>query len=399
MSFSAKISLAERKKDDGTRLVYLVCYIDRMRVRVSLGFCVREEDFNGRAQRMRNHPNKNDFDTEFIAAIAKAHGIASKFRQKNITLTPDAFRKEYKDPTEEMDFIKFFETELELKRPSLVHNTYKQHMTVLTKLRSFKSKIKFNEISIELMQRFRNKILKRDDGQPMGPATVEKLMKIVKQYLNDARRKGHSFKDPFEVIKIKSFKSNRLGLSQEEVDKLDKYYESADCKPHHRKLLRYFLFSCYTGLRISDISAITWNNVHDNLLIFIPQKTRYKQNTTTVPLLEKEKKYLPEFKPGNQPIFETFADQVSNRYLKEIATHVGIRKKVTYHTSRHTFGSLFAEGGDIVALQKMMGHSDIKTTMGYVHTSVKSLVDAKTLRFGSRTKSPDNEHPTAEGRL
>jgi len=207
-------------------------------------------------------------------------------------------------------------------------------------------------------------------------------MKIVKQYLDDARDKGKAVKDPFKIIKIKTYKSNRLSLSQSEVNRLDRYYNSDRCLPHHRKLLRYFLFSCYTGIRISDISIITWNNVHDDLLIFIPTKTKANQQSLVIPLRPIDKQYLPDFKPGNGPIFDTFAPAVSNRYLKEVAIECDIKKHITYHTSRHTFGSLFAEGGNIVALQKLMGHGDIKTTMGYVHTNVKQLVDAKTQRFG-----------------
>jgi integrase len=285
-----------------------------------------------------------------------------------------------------MDFIKFVKTELELKRPSIADNTYRQHLTVINKLSAFKSKIPFSHVSVELMQQFKNTLIK-DKKDAGAMATAEKIMKIVKQYLGYARNKDYAFKDPFKVIKIKSYKSNRLGLSQEELDRLDRYYNSETCLPHHKKLLRYFLFSCCTGLRISDVSVITWSNIHDDLLIYVPVKTKYQNQSVTMPLLSMDKKYLPVFKVGNAPIFDTFADAVSNRYLKDIAklSSVDIRKTITYHTSRHTFASLFAEGGDVVALQQLMGHGDIKTTMGYVHTNVKALIDAKRKRFEHQT--------------
>jgi len=43
---------------------------------------------------------------------------------------------------------------------------------------------------------------------------------------------------------------------------------------------------------------------------------------------------------------------------------------------------MMAESGHLSETQKMMGHSDIKTTMGYIHTSNKNLIDAKKKRFG-----------------
>jgi hypothetical protein len=95
------------KKDDGSRMVYLSAIIDRKPTRIPLKFYVKEESFNMKGQCMRpNHPNKKDFDTEFITALAKANTIASKFRRENKMLTPEVFRNEYQNPTEELDFIK-----------------------------------------------------------------------------------------------------------------------------------------------------------------------------------------------------------------------------------------------------------------------------------------------------
>lgn len=376
MSFSAKIVLGDYVKADGFSQVYLQAIIDRQRATIPLGFYVRPADFEKRKQRMRpGSMNAKDYDTEFMQAIAKANTIASKFRQDGQLLTPEAFKNEYTDPTEAMDLIKFMVRELELKKPQLSHNTYKGHTTVINKLRAFRKVILFNQVNVELVQKFRNSLV--DDGN--GGATIEKVVKILKHYLNEARKKGIAVRNV--EIKIKSFRSNRSALTEDEVNRIAAYYESAECPRHHKKLLRYFLFSCYTGLRISDVNAITWANIGKDMLTYTPVKTKKKLQAVNVPLLGIDKKYLPEFTTENAHVFETFADQVNNRYLKVIARHLGIKKKVTYHTSRHTFGSFMAEGGDVVALQKMMGHSDIKTSMGYVHTNVKQLVDAKKARF------------------
>jgi len=386
MSFSCKVILAGHQKADGCRRVYLQAIIDRKRALVSLDFYLKSEDFDGRRQCVKDrHPNAKDYNKEFLLAVTKGNSVASRFRIENRTLTPEIFRKEFADPTGAMDFIKFVKTELELKRPSISDNTYRQHLTVINKLSAFRPTILFSHISVELMQQFKNTLIK-DKKDAGAMATAEKVMKIVKQYLGYAQNKDYAFKDPFRVIKIKTYKSNRLGLSAEELERLEKYYDSESCLPHHKKLLRYFLFSCWTGLRISDVSTITWNNIHDDLLIYVPVKTKYQNQSVTMPLLPADKKYLPEFKNANEPIFDTFADAVSNRYLKEIAklSSIDIKKNITYHTSRHTFASLFAEGGDVVALQQLMGHGDIKTTMGYVHTNVKALVDAKRKRFADR---------------
>jgi site-specific recombinase XerD len=45
-----------------------------------------------------------------------------------------------------------------------------------------------------------------------------------------------------------------------------------------------------------------------------------------------------------------------------------IQKKVSFHVARHTFATSFLRaGGQVEKLQKLLGHSDIKQTMIYVH--------------------------------
>lgn len=382
MSFSCKIILAEHEKLDGMRRVYIQAIMDRRPARVPLEFYIDEKFFDKRLCRVKStHPNSETYNTELQIAIAKANNLASKFRIQNKQLTPALFRAEYINPSDEMDLIKFIRKELELRTPELQENTLKQHNTVLNKLERFSKRIAFGDLSSELMHRFKNQMIKGG----MMPSSVDKNLKIVKNYLSIARKNGIEFQDPFRSIRMKSYRSNRTALTELEIGKLDSYYQNINCPPAHKKLLRYFLFSCYTGLRISDITTITWNNIHDDMLIFTPVKTKDLNKSVAVPVMI-EKKYLPPFTAGGKPIFDTFSDPVSNRYLKAIASKVGIKKKVTYHTSRHTFGTLMAEGGHLPETQKMMGHGNIRTTMEYVHTSQKSLIQAKRERFKIRRR-------------
>ena len=61
------------------------------------------------------------------------------------------------------------------------------------------------------------------------------------------------------------------------------------------------------------------------------------------------------------------SDQVVTILIRTHAKAAGIEKKVTAHTFRHTFAShLVKNGADIVAVQKMLGHADLKTTQGYI---------------------------------
>lgn len=67
-----------------------------------------------------------------------------------------------------------------------------------------------------------------------------------------------------------------------------------------------------------------------------------------------------------------------NETLKKVADICGIRKKIHFHVARHSFATNFLrKGGKVEDLQIIMAHSDLKTTMVYVHMikaeSVKSI--------------------------
>jgi len=66
------------------------------------------------------------------------------------------------------------------------------------------------------------------------------------------------------------------------------------------------------------------------------------------------------------------------RYLKKAARKAGLGW-VSWHVFRHTFATHFLmSGGDISSLQGLLGHSDVKTTMIYLHlvpTYVKQSID------------------------
>jgi integrase/recombinase XerD len=399
MSFSCKIILAGRPKEDNTSMVYLQAIINRLRATVPLGFYLKVKQFNAKSQSVQHHPAAKELNDELAQALAKAHKIASKARQEDRLLTPELFRSEYNDPSEKLDMIKFTRKEISLK--AISGNTRKRHNTVINKLdeyriankKKFGHYLAFQHLTPEFIQSYKQHLL--SDGTDQGDlekkkkgnkiTTVNKELSIIKEYLTIATTKGISFKDPFTVTKIKHFKSTRMGLSQKEVDRLEAYYFSHDCNRSHKRLLQYFLFSCYTGLRISDIKGLSWNDIHDDVII--KRQVKGEDNNpkdVLIPISKPAWKFFPESKKGNYKIFAPFAEQYCNRMLKTICSldSVNIKKKVTFHTSRHTFGSLFAIGGDVTALQQIMGHGSITTTMGYVHKNPENLIKAVKDRFG-----------------
>jgi site-specific recombinase XerD len=363
MRFTAKAVLADHVKRDGTQAVYLRAIIDRRSASVALGFCIKASDFDqDRGYMRKNTPNEAHINLEIAKAISRANEIYLEAKYAERYLTPEMFRREFIDPSTMLDFIQFMEKEIELRRPRLEPATYGSHITTLGKLKAFRKKILFHDFNVALVQEMENFLIKK---YQLKQNTVHKVIRTIKVYLHEAERKEIKFKNPFDNYKVKSTAPLKPTLSFDEVKALFTYYHSKDTPANHTKVLRYFLFSCTTGVRISDIDKLEWNHLHDTTLIFVPFKTRKLNRSITVPLLDIHLALIPE-KTGKY-LFDCFAMQVTNRRLKEIAKACKIKKHLTYHVSRHTFATEFmSRGGQLDTLQQLLGHSMITTTMQYV---------------------------------
>lgn len=83
-------------------------------------------------------------------------------------------------------------------------------------------------------------------------------------------------------------------------------------------------------------------------------------------MILKAKELLPEQGFDNQNVFKVLTDQPTNRYLKDIMITAGISKHMSFHCSRHTFGTCSLDFGiPIEVVSKILGHTDIKTTAIY----------------------------------
>ena len=178
--------------------------------------------------------------------------------------------------------------------------------------------------------------------------------------------------------KIKVPESKREFLTIEELKKIE-------ATPHdYLHIKQAFLFACYCGLRISDIRQLTWKD-----LIKDGDKWRINimmQKTTTplyLPISQKAINWLPE--RGNAKdddrIFVKLPVQVNTKqYIKPWMDAAGITKPITFHCSRHTFGTmLLTLGVDIYTVSKLLGHSKIETTQIYAKIINKKKDDAVSL--------------------
>lgn len=162
---------------------------------------------------------------------------------------------------------------------------------------------------------------------------------------------------------IKLIPVKREYLTAEEVKQL----VNTDCR--YPVMKRAFLFGVVTGLRWSDIVNLTWGNIDITpegwMLKFVTRKTK---EPNFLPLSDQAKELLGQRGEPNQRPFQGLKySAYFNVALSKWVLAAGITNKhITFHCSRHTFATLLLDNDTpIQVLQKLLGHSDIKTTLVY----------------------------------
>jgi integrase len=178
-------------------------------------------------------------------------------------------------------------------------------------------------------------------------------------------RYGHIKNNPFKYLTIKKVDGKRDFLSSEELNILAEAYHTGKIKSvKDKEVLQYFLFSCYTGLRYSDLKALNKSAIDGNSIKINMHKTGY---IVGIPLTKKALQLLPT---GNlddtKTVFRVYCNKVTNRILKRIGVQLGIQKKLTCHVARHTFATIsITLGIPIEVISKLLGHTNLKTTQIY----------------------------------
>lgn len=154
---------------------------------------------------------------------------------------------------------------------------------------------------------------------------------------------------------------------------------NTDCP--YPKVKEMFLFGCFSGLRISDIQSLKWKNLeflpNGRVLLSIEQ-TKTKESLN-VPLSQEAVKQLPisEDKNADDFVFGKISAWRSWNCLTKWIKSAGITKKVSFHTSRHTYATmLLTLGADLYTVSKLLGHTNIRTTQIYAEVIDQKKRDA-----------------------
>lgn len=367
--YTCKFTLRkDHRRADGTYPLLLQAFLGGHRVRIRMDLYLRAEEWDDSRQSARV-PKDREKEARVNAIVAKYRGRVEEMfyeaRMSGVALSPQAFAEELDNKPALDSLAEFIEKEIERERLDKEESTVKQYRSTLMHLRGFRPAATFGDVSFEFVQGF-DRYMR---GRKVGDNARAKYHTVLRKFILLAQKKRRRVPNPYEVFKIRSVAVERVWLSVEEVDALVRLYRSWDLGEPLQVALRQFLFQCVASVRVSDIHLLTRADLEGEMLVLIPRKTKRTRKVVRIPLSQFAMQLIAEGGGKGEMLFDCPADQTVNYRLKEIAAVAGIKKHLTTHVGRHTFGFLYLlMGGKVEELREIMGHSKLETTMVYTHT-------------------------------
>ncbi|MGA7586739.1 MAG: tyrosine-type recombinase/integrase [Rouxiella badensis] len=235
------------------------------------------------------------------------------------------------------------------------------------------------EFDAEMFSKYREKRLNGEFARSqrvteVKPRTINLEHAYFKAVFNELTRLGiWSLENPLNKIrKFRTEESEMAFLSDDELISL-----LEECKKVGGKNLYDLVTVCLsTGARWGEAATLTRSKLTPHRITYT--KTKGKKNRTV---------------PISKELYDSLATKKGKMFtecysfFRTALRNCGIELppgQLT-HVLRHTFASHFMmEGGNILVLQRILGHADIQTTMRYAHFSPDHLDDA--IRFNPLVK-------------
>ena len=365
-----------RVRKDGTASIEIVLTVNGERCAFSTGKRVKSCNWDKTKQQVKGKDEEAQSLNNYLKAIkAKLYQKEAELLDRGFIITAELLRDAYFDKVESLKEKTLFEVfeEHNKEQEKLVGNgvskaAYWISVYTVRLLKEFvqqkykREDLYLRELNLNFIQAFHS-FLKIDKGMAQNSST--KHLKLLKKIINLAVANSYMSINPFITYKVEREPVEIDFLDEEELRKIINFDTPL---PRLERTKDMFLFGCFTGLSYIDIKTLAPEHFEkDNTGRIWIKKRRVKTGVLSrIPLLPIAKLILDKYKGGEKllPIQDP-AD--INKYLKDIAILCDIKKRITFHTSRHTFASTvtLANNISLEVVSKMLGHTNTRMTTHY----------------------------------
>ena len=403
----ASVSIIYRKdklNKKGEAPVHFRIIKDRKISYISTGFMIHKDFWDEEKNKVKSkHPHSKRIRSLIATKFAEVQDQVFEFDNNNKSVTSRKIRDEVygKKPN---GFFPFADSMIEeYYNKGGKYGTYNKNKSIIEKLRVYTKgrNLVFQDIDVDFLTKY-EKYLRAPEGCKNKTNTILKDFRFLRRLFNDAYRQDIiEHKDiPFNKIEMKSEKTERGYLTEEELTKIEEFAATPGTRLDlHRDM---FVFSSYVGgIRVSDILLMKWKQFDGTHVHFTTMKTT-SQLSVKVPTIglnilkkyqlkkeDKEAFVFPmldnDLKTDNDVDVNKALSRATayiNKNLEIIETKLKLSKHISFHTSRHTWATrALRKGISIDKVSKILGHSAIKETQIYAKI-VNSELDKAMDVFG-----------------
>ncbi|MBI9068487.1 MAG: site-specific integrase [Salinivirgaceae bacterium] len=387
-SFSFKFYLNKTKKQGDKYKIYGRLIVNRKKAEFSTPHYIEENKWDTAKGRAKS----NTVNDDLLEIENKIRAIRRRLIDNNKTVSSNALVQYYKNKkTFDHYLIPYFEKFIQnmKEKNEVVQKTIQSYGTTLKSIiqfleLSYKSKnILINEIDFtfikgydhfmvtEYTDNYENKIVRN---------TINKHHTRFRTILHNAIKEDIIIKNPYINLPLKKTKTHRSYLTLVEINLIKDHDFGGNISL--QRVRDFFLFSVYTGLRYQDaynlkMDDIKTDNDGNRIIQILMEKTDDKVD---VPLLDEAKIIVERYESDAARevygyVLPRYSNQKINTYLKVIADLCGITKTITHHVGRHSFATLaLNKKVPIEVVQKVLGHTDVKTTQIYAKMMTQTVV-------------------------
>lgn len=383
---SIKVVIRKKQNKDGTYPLVLRLTKDRRSTYVYLGKNIKEKEWDAVHHKVRTvHNNSKRLNSFLINRLSAAHNSLLELELQRSDFSLQMLKEKVAGKSNENTFLVQAEMHFDIILKEGKFNRYSGEKAAINHLRRFLKgrDIAFQDITIQFLERFKAHLI--GDLKVSEHSAVNYLITIRSIY-NKAIKAGivKQIHYPFgrDKMKLKKPESEKIGLEKEEVNLIEEMKLDENSFLHHARNI--WLTSFYfAGVRASDVLRLKWSDFKNGRLHYTMVKN-LKTGSLKVP--QKAEKILKQYyfrKADHGLVFpdldcvEDFGDNVDvqkklkyrirkiDKALKKIAEMLEIKKPLSMHIARHTFGNISGDRIPIQKLQQLYRHSSIITTIGY----------------------------------
>lgn len=359
---SAKIILRKDKAKGIKIPLYLQIILSRdAKTKYPLKLYVAEQNWvNQPPVFVKGTGNDAYLNNQLFEQLNKATRILHRYEIEGKTLSLPEFDQEYRGSGSKpsgykqtlVQWIRY--AVREIKAPVQKNRTTLGHGSVANLIAAYDDSILLSDVNLKWLMNLEGWL----KAKGYGHNYIVKIFTVLKTYINLAISTGDYPREQYPFGKNKfspgKYKSKPNFLTK---DQLQAILQIKGLKPGVEMARLRFVFSCFTGLRFSDIQDLRWTDIITiNNQYKISKYTIKTDEYIYIPLPKRATEILQALDKNRETVFPPITNQKYNEHLKTIAHKCDVHVHLTSHVARHTFGTQALNNGmDFELVKKILG--------------------------------------------